>query len=131
MSGQESTESDQSLRASRCANDHLSYPSHTRCPECGEPQTESVSLTDREATVLTWTTVTASPSGVRAPNTLAIVEFDIDGQTVRAIGSTTDAVETGQTVRPVYVEQLRSPEESVRRSGSQRWDGYRFEPVDE
>ncbi len=121
---------DQELLAYRCENDHLTYPAHSRCPECGNPQTETVSLADREATVLTWTTVTASPAGVREPNTLAIVEFDVDGQAVRAIGSTTDAVETGATVRPVYVDTLRDKEASIRLSGDQPWEGYRFEPVE-
>jgi len=118
------------MLAHQCPNGHLTYPAHARCPECGERQTESIDFSDRIGEVLTWTTVSASPSGVREPNTLAIVEFEIDGQHVRAVGSTTGDVEIGDRVRPVYVEQLRDPEVGIRVAGSQSWDGYRFEPVE-
>ncbi|MFB6308237.1 MAG: nucleic acid-binding protein, partial [Haloarculaceae archaeon] len=73
----------------------------------------------------------ATPPGVREPNTLAIVEFDVDGESVRAIGqATTDEIETGDEVEPVYVEQLRDPEAGIREPDSQEWDGYRFQPVE-
>ena len=49
------------MDAGECPNGHLSYPSHPRCPECGEPQSESVDLTDDTATVVTWTTSYATP----------------------------------------------------------------------
>ena len=116
--------------AGRCPNGHLSFPPHPRCPDCGEPQDESVDLADEQATVITWTTSTATPPGVREPNHLAIVEFDIDGQSVRALGQvTTGDVAVGDEVRPVYVETLRDPDAGIREPESQRWDGYRFEPV--
>jgi len=119
-----------SLEAHRCAEGHLTYPAHPRCPTCGEPQVETVDLTERTATVVTWTVSTATPPGVREPNPLAIVEFEVDGQPVRAIGGlTTDRVETGDEVRPVYVETLRDPDAGIRAAESQSWDGYRFEPV--
>jgi uncharacterized OB-fold protein len=119
-----------SLEAHRCANGHLTTPGHPRCPECGEPQEESVDLTDRTARVVTWTVSTATPPGVRQPNPLAIVEFDVDGEPVRAIGGLTTAeIETGDEVRPVYVDELRDPEAGIRVAESQEWDGYRFEPV--
>ncbi|MFB6136473.1 MAG: Zn-ribbon domain-containing OB-fold protein [Halobacteriaceae archaeon] len=119
------------LEAHRCPNGHLSYPGHVRCPECGEPQDAgSVDLTDRTATVVTWTTSTATPPGVRQPNHLAIVEFEIEGASVRAIGQlTTGDVETGDAVRPVHVEELRDPDAGIREPDSQEWDGYRFEPA--
>ncbi len=116
--------------ASECENGHLTYPSHARCPECGQPQTETIELADREGEVVTWTRVGTSPVGVREPNTLAIVEFSIGDRTVRALGSTTDDVAVGQTVKPVYVEELREPEQGIRDQRSQSWDGYRFEPVE-
>jgi len=79
---------------------------------------------------VTWTTSTATPPGVREPNHLAIVEFDIDGESVRAIGQlTTGDVETGDEVQPVYVDELREPGAGIREPESQEWDGYRFEPV--
>ena len=119
-----------SLEARRCANGHLTYPGHPRCPTCGEPPVESVDLTDRTARVVTWTVSTSTPPGVRQPNPLAIVEFDVDGEAVRAIGGlTTDAVETGDEVRPVYVDELRDPDAGIRAAESQAWDGYRVEPV--
>ena len=119
-----------SFDAHRCSNGHLSYPAHPRCPQCGEEQVETVDLTERTATVVTWTTSTATPPGVRTPNHLAIVEFDVDGTPVRALGQlTTDDVEIGDAVRPVYVEELRDPEAGIREAASQAWDGYRFEPA--
>lgn len=120
-----------SFDAHRCQNGHLSYPGHARCPDCGEPQTETVDLADRSATVVTWTTSTATPPGVRTPNHLAIVEFDVDGEAVRAFGqlTTADGVDIGSEVEPVYAEELRDPDAGIREPDSQGWDGYRFEPV--
>lgn len=122
------------LLAHECPNGHLTYPGHRRCPDCGEPQTGTVDLTDRKATVVTWTTSTATPPGVRAPNHLAIVEFGVGDRTVRALGQLADEgeqtdVESGDTVRPVYAEQLRDPDAGIRERDSQRWDGFRFEPL--
>lgn len=115
--------------ARRCPNGHVTYPGHTVCPECGEKQVETVDLSERTGEVLTWTESTATPPGVRQPNTLAIVEFEVEGTAVRAIGATTDDVETGDAVVPVYVAKLRDPDAGIRVPGSQEWDGFRFEPV--
>lgn len=116
--------------AHRCPSGHLTYPGHELCPECGERQTETVDLSARTATVVTWTTSTATPPGVREPNHLGIVEFDVDGEPVRALVQfTTGDIETGDEVEPVYVDELRDPEAGIRHPGSQSWDGYRFEPV--
>lgn len=118
------------LDAHRCPNGHLTYPGHVRCPDCGEPQTETVALSDRTATVVTWTTSTAPPPGVREPNHLAIVEFAVDGESVRALGQlTTDDVAIGDEVRPVPVDRLRDPDTGIREPASQDWSGYRFEPA--
>ncbi len=115
--------------AGECPQGHLTYPRHTRCPECGHRQTDTVELAERTAEVVTWTTAHATPPGVRSPNRLAIVEFEVGDRTVRALGGTTDAVRTGDRVRPVYVEELRDPDAGIRDPESQSWDGYRFEPV--
>jgi uncharacterized OB-fold protein len=117
--------------AYRCQNGHVTYPGHTRCPDCGEPQTEPVDLTDRTGEVVTWTTSTATPPGVREPNHLAIVEFEVDGESVRALGqlTTADDVDIGSEVTPVYEAELRDPDAGIRAPESQAWDGYRFEPV--
>ena len=130
------TAADRSFDAHVCSNGHATYPGHTLCPECGEPQDETVDLSDRTGEVVTWTTSTATPTGVRQPNTIAIVEFDVsdvDGVTddsVRAIGQvTTEDVETGDAVEPVYAEELRDPEAGIKVPESQEWDGYRFRPV--
>jgi uncharacterized OB-fold protein len=81
--------------------------------------------------VITWTTSTATPPGVPSPNHVAIVEFDVDGEPVRAIGQvTTDDVAIGDEVEPVYCPELRDPDEGIRARESQAWDGYRFEPVE-
>lgn len=119
------------LEAVRYDDGSIGYPAHPTGPDGGEP-VESIDLSEYAAEVLTWTTSTAPPSGVREPNTLAIVEFEVDGRVVRALGQvTTDDVEIGDTVRPVYVERLRDPAAGIRDSESQSWDGYRFEPVSE
>lgn len=118
------------LTAHRCPNDHLTTPAHPRCPTCGEPQTDTVDLTDRIATIVTWTTSTATPPGVREPNHLAIVEFTVENTSVRTLAQlTTGDVSTGDTVHPVYEEQLRDPDAGIRDPQSQDWDGYRFAPV--
>jgi len=136
----------QSFDAHRCENGHVTYPGHTRCPDCGEPQTDTVDLSEETGEVVTWTTSTATPPGVREPNHLAIVEFEVseshsdgssdssDGvadESVRALGqlTTADGVEIGDEVEPVYVEELREPGAGIREPESQEWDGYRFEPV--
>lgn len=117
------------LLAHRYPSGQLYYPGHRVGPD-GESPAETVDLSDREGTVRTWTTNTATPPGVREPNTIAIVAFEVGDATVRVIGqTTTDEIETGQRVRPVYVETLRDPEAGIRHTDSQNWDGYRFEPV--
>lgn len=121
---------DDGLLAHECSNGHLTYPGHARCPDCGEEQTATVNLSNREGEVLTWTTVGASPTGVREPNTLAIVEFSVGDRSVRVIGGTTGDVSVGQTVRPVFVDELRDPDAGIRARESQSWSGYRFEPAE-
>ena len=133
------------MNATRYADGTISYPGHPRGPDGAEP-VETIDLSQYTAEVVTWTTSTATPPGVREPNTLAIVEFDVseasddassdrtesddDGESVRAIGQvTTDDVETGDEVRPVHVEELRESGAGIREPESQEWDGYRFEPV--
>jgi uncharacterized OB-fold protein len=126
-----------SFDAHVCPNGHVTYPGHTLCPECSEPQTDTVDLADRTGEVVTWTTSTATPPGVRAPNTIAIVEFDVGDVTdggddvVCAIGQVVEDadVESGDAVEPVYTEELRDPEAGIKEPESQEWDGYRFEPV--
>ena len=119
-----------SFDAHRCPNGHVTYPGHTVCPECGEEQTETADLSDETGEVVTWTTSTATPPGVREPNTLAIVEFEVDGEAVRALGqATTEEIATGDEVEPVHVDELREPGVGVREPESQEWDGYRFGPT--
>lgn len=116
--------------AHRCPNGHVTYPGHYRCPECGKEQVEAVDLSDETGEIVTWTTSTATPPGVEAPNHLAIVEFVVDDEPVRAIGQlTTDDVTIGDAVTPVYVDELRDPDAGIREPESQEWDGYAFEPA--
>jgi uncharacterized OB-fold protein len=118
------------MDAYRYEDGTISYPGHPRSRDGAEP-VETIDLSEYTGEVITWTTSTATPPGVRAPNTLAIVEFDVDGETVRALGgTTTDDVEIGQTVTPVHVEELREAGVGIKPAdGPQEWDGYRFEPV--
>ena len=123
------------MEAVRYADGSIGFPRHHRGPNGAKP-VDTVDLSERTATVVTWTTSTATPPGVREPNHLAIVEFDLDleyddaDSTVRALGQlTTGTVESGETVRPVYVPELREPGVGIKLTESQSWDGYRFEPV--
>ena len=118
------------MEAYRYADGSIGYPGHPVGLDGSKP-VETVDLSEYTAEIVTWTTSTATPPGVREPNTLAIAEFDVDGETVRALGqTTTDDVAVGMTVRPVYVEELREPGVGLKAAdGPQEWDGYRFEPV--
>lgn len=117
------------MDASRYADSSITYPGHPVGPN-GEGPIEVVDLSEYTATVLTWTTSTATPPGIQEPNHLAVVEFDVDGNPVRAIGQlTTDEIETGDEIRPVYVDELREPGAGIREPASQEWDGYRFDPI--
>ena len=122
--------SDGGLLAHQCRNEHLTVPGHYRCPKCGAPQEETIDLSDAVGEVVTWTESKTTPPGVRSPNPVAIVAFDVDGATVRAIGGLTGgSVDIGDRVRPVRVEELRDPKTGLREEASQAWGGYRFEPV--
>jgi hypothetical protein len=125
------SDGDPIMEAARYADGSITYPPHPVGPDGSEP-VETVDLSDYPAEVVTWTTSHAAPPGVREPNTLAIVEFDVDGAPVRALGQcTTDDVETGDAVRAVHVDELREPGAGIREPESQDWDGYRFEPVED
>ncbi|MFB6205110.1 MAG: Zn-ribbon domain-containing OB-fold protein [Haloglomus sp.] len=118
------------MEAARYEDGSITYPAHPIGPDGSEP-VETVDLADYRAEVVTWTTSYATPPGVREPNTLAVVEFDVDGTPVRALGQcTTEDVEVGDTVEPVYAGELRDPDAGIREAESQDWDGYRFEPVE-
>ena len=121
------------FEAAEYASGAVSYPPHPVGPE-GTDRVGTVDLREHAAEVITWTESTATPPGVRQPNTLAIVEFDMgadyDGPPVRAIGQVADNddVAIGDTVEPVYASELRDPGAGIREPDSQEWDGYRFEP---
>lgn len=117
------------MDAYRYEDGSITYPGHPIGPDGSEP-VETIDLSEDTAEVITWTVSHATPPGVREPNTLAIVEFDIEGTPVRTLGQvTTEDVSIGDTVAPVYCEELRDPEAGIREPESQEWDGYRFEPV--
>ncbi|EMA49603.1 OB-fold domain-containing protein [Halococcus thailandensis] len=118
------------MAAARYADGSITYPPHPLGPD-GTERTGTIDLSEHTATVVTWTTSTATPPGVREPNHLAIVEFEIEDESVRALGQlTTNDIEIGDEVQPVYAEELRDPEAGIREPASQDWDGYRFEPAD-
>ena len=122
--------SDHELEAYRYSDGSITYPGHPVGPDGSEPE-GTVDLSQYTATVVTWTKSMATPPGVRQPNTIAIVEFDVDGQPVRAIGQVEEDadVDIGDEVRAVYYEELREPGAGIRHPDSQEWDGFRFEPV--
>jgi uncharacterized OB-fold protein len=120
---------DHDLIAVRYADGSLSCPPHPRGPG-GSEVVDRIDLSDRVAEVVTWTESHATPPGVREPNPIAIVEFDLDAGRVRTIGQLTTAdVAIGDAVRPVPADDLRDPEAGVREPASQSWDGFRFEPA--
>ncbi|SMO66810.1 hypothetical protein [Halorubrum cibi] len=135
------------FEAAKYADGTVTYPPHPVGPN-GAERVGTVDLRDREARVVTWTTSTATPPGVREPNTLAIVEFDLgdddndndggrSGPPVRALGQVaadpdggTFDVAIGDRVEPVYAGELREPGAGIREPESQSWDGFRFRPVE-
>ena len=118
------------MEAARYPDGSILYPTHPVGPDGNEP-VETVELSEYTAELLTWTTSTATPPGVREPNHIGIVEFDVEGEPVRAIGQlSTGDVEIGQKVEAVYAEQLREPGAGIREPDSQAWDGYLFEPLE-
>ncbi|GAA0537517.1 hypothetical protein ABNG02_12605 [Halorubrum ejinorense] len=152
MSDNDSGETEQgaepTFEAAEYADGTVTYPPHTVGPN-GAERVGTVDLREYEGRVVTWTTSTATPPGVREPNTLAIVEFDMgdgyDGPPVRALGQiaardegasadSEDAeqydVDIGDRVEPVYADELREPGAGIREPESQDWDGFRFRPVE-
>ncbi|MUW14688.1 hypothetical protein GJ633_08440 [Halorubrum sp. CBA1125] len=140
--GGETTSGEPTFEAAEYADGTVSYPPHPVGPN-GAERTGTVDLREYEARVVTWTTSTATPPGVREPNTLAIVEFemgdDYDGPPVRALGQVAEPdgggdlfdVTIGDRVEPVYADELREPGAGIREPDSQAWDGFRFRPVEE
>jgi len=123
-------ENQSELTAVRYADGSLGYPAHTLGSD-GNPPVDTIDLREYTAEIITWTKATATPPGVREPNTLAIVEFEIDDESVRAIGQvTTTEITIGDRVEPVYVSELRDPTVGIREPDSQAWDGYRFKPIE-
>ncbi|EMA60903.1 hypothetical protein [Halorubrum kocurii] len=144
--GEESSE-EPTFEAAEYADGTVTYPPHTVSPN-GAERVGTVDLREHGGRVLTWTTSTATPPGVREPNTLAIVEFEMgeeyDGPPVRALGQIAERagegengsgetfdVDIGDRVEPVYADELREPGAGIREPESQEWDGFRFRPVEE
>lgn len=130
------------FEAAEYAGGAVSYPPHPVGPD-GTERVDTVDLREHEAEVITWTTSTATPPGVREPNTLAIVEFEMGeeygGPVVRALGQIAERgdgsgetfdIDIGDRVEPVYAEELREPGAGIREPASQDWDGFRFRPVE-
>ena len=129
------------FEAAEYADGTVTYPPHTVGPN-GAERVGTVDLRGYEGRVVTWTTSTATPPGVREPNTLAIVEFDMgeayDGPPVRALGQIAEHestgeqfdVEIGDRVEPAYADELREPGAGIREPESQDWDGFRFRPAE-
>ncbi|PHQ46640.1 hypothetical protein DJ68_06245 [Halorubrum sp. C3] len=140
--GEASSGDEPTFKAAEYADGTVTYPPHTVGPN-GAERVGTVDLREYEGRVVTWTTSTATPPGVREPNTLAIVEFemgdDYDGPPVRALGQIAERedgsgetfdVDIGDRVEPVYADELREPGAGIREPESQDWDGFRFRPVE-
>lgn len=141
-SDDEEPSAEPTFEAAEYADGTVSFPPHTVGPNGADP-VGTVDLREYEGRVVTWTTSTATPPGVREPNTLAIVEFDVDvgddAPPVRALGQVAAReggsgepydVAIGDRVEPVHAEVLREPGAGIREPDSQEWDGFRFRPVE-
>jgi len=118
------------FEAARYPDGSITYPAHPVGPG-GEEPVGTVDLSEYAAEVVTWTTSQATPPGVRETNHVVVVEFDVDGEPVRAIGqATTGDLSIGDAVEPVYCGELRDPEAGIREADSQEWDGFRFRPTE-
>ncbi|MES3160561.1 MAG: hypothetical protein PPP55_03210 [Halorubrum sp.] len=130
------------FEAAEYASGAVSYPPHPVGPD-GTERTGTLDLREHEAEVITWTTSTATPPGVREPNTLVIVEFEMgdgyDGPPVRALGQVAERpdgsgeafdLDIGDRVEPTYTDELRDPDTGIREPESQAWDGFQFRPVE-
>ncbi|MES3517994.1 MAG: nucleic acid-binding protein [Natronomonas sp.] len=118
------------MEAYEYADGSIVYPGHPIGPDGSEP-VDTVDLSEYTAEVITWTTSMATPPGVREPNHLGIVEFDVDGTPVRALVQfETGDIEIGDEVEGSYVEEIREPGAGIREADSQEWDGYRFAPTE-
>jgi uncharacterized OB-fold protein len=130
MSENDPAAEEPAMTAYRYPDGSLTYPGHPKGPG-GQAHVDTVDLSEHTAEVITWTTSTATPPGVRQPNHLAVVEFDVDGEPVRALAQLEDGnVDIGDEVEPYYVPELRDPEVGIRELESQAWDGYRLRPVE-
>lgn len=69
------------IKSTRHADRSLSYLSHPVGSD-GSAPVGTVDLSEYTTTVMTWTTSTATPPGVREPNPLAVIEFDVDSHCV-------------------------------------------------
>ena len=117
--------------AAEYADGSVGYPMHPIGPDGHAPVGE-VALTGRAGTVETWTESTATPPGVRAPNLLAIVSFDLPGGPVRMIGQVdADAVAIGDRVHLGPPTQLREPDSGLRPTAVQSYVGHRFVPAED
>ena len=125
------TEEDTPATGGRYADGSVGYPAHPIGPD-GAASTGEVVLTGIAGIVETWTVSTATPPGVRAPNLLAIVSFDVDGGPIRMIGQVeAAAIAIGDRVRLGPPTQLRDPERALRPQGVQSYVGHRFVPVED
>ena len=122
---------DMAYTAARYADGSAGYPAHPIGPD-GVASAGEVALTGQEGTVETWTESTATPPGVRAPNLLAIVAFEVDGGPVRMIGQVDAAtIAIGDRVRLGPPSQLRDPDRALRPEAVQSYAGHRFVPVED
>lgn len=119
-----------SLHAWACANGHLHVPRRQTCRTCGAPIEDSLALEDRVGEIVTWTVVRAPPPGVRSPNPVAFVRFEVGDESVTLLGGLTASdVAIGQPVEPVHVEELRDPTAGIVDPPAAGWTGYRFRPI--
>ena len=104
------------LMGSRCcACGHRSFPPRADCEACLHGEFEFVEVGGR-CTLLTWTRITAAPSGFEslAPYTLGLVDLEEGGRALAPLGGSLpeDALSIGMALR--LVPRLHEDREDIK-----------------
>ncbi len=103
------------LMASRCtACGHRSFPPRADCEQCLGAAFEFVEISGK-GTLLTWTRVTAAPSGFEslAPYTLGVLDLDEGGRALAPIGASLREPDLAIGMPLVLVPRLDEAREEI------------------
>lgn len=103
------------LMASRCtACGHRSFPPRADCEQCLGAGFEFVEISGK-GTLLTWTRVTAAPSGFEslAPYTLGVLDLDEGGRALAPVGASLREEDLAIGMPLVLVPRLHEETEEI------------------